>query len=276
MTATYSVATYNRLLTLALSEGWRFVNYNQYDPQTGGQALLRHDVDFSVECALKLARQNAAAGVRGTFFVLLRSDVYNLLAPRNLAWARSLADHGQAVGLHYAADGPVPDNLAEVSSAVTRDYELLSDLLPGTVPVFAWHNPGPEWLKKCATLEVSGLINAYAPRYIRDACYRSDSNCRNTPVDFERVLRDRSQPGLHLLFHPVNWVVGGHDMIDILAGTWAQVIKEREGDFLLNRVYQQALPQGMPPKALRDFASHLRTAAIAQSIQLTHHSEAVA
>ena len=84
-------------------------------------------------------------------------------------------------------------------------------------------------------------------------CYRSDSNFRNSVEDLEAVIKDPTNTRLHLLFHPLNWSVGGADMLKVLAGTWRQVVREREEEFRTNRVYQQTFPSGMPSEVLEPF-----------------------
>lgn len=256
-----SLTAYEEIIKLALSEGWTFRSYNDSDSGLAPRMLiLRHDVDFSLDKAVELARVNERLGVRGTFFLLLRSNLYNLLAPRNLSRARELIDLRQNIGLHFAALDPIPD-AAEVVRQVKTEMELLKSELPQTEPVVAWHNPTAAWLEQCADLEIPGLINVYSQRFTKGLCYRSDSNLKHNVSVFENLLRDPSPVGLHLLFHPVIWSVGGRDMIEILGGCLQQVVREREDDFRLNRVYQAAMPDGMPQSVLDDFIRHWEKAA---------------
>lgn len=249
-----SLATYRELLELALHEEWTFCRYTADLSSVPRALLLRHDVDYSLDLAVEMARVNASLGVRGTFFLLVRSNVYNLLAPRNLHQARTLLDLGQWIGLHFAALDPVPECAEQVVSLVQREMDLYRRELPQTEPVVAWHNPAQVWLDRYAELEIPDLVNVYRAPFTKAIVYRSDSNLRHTAADFEKLLRDGNLRQLHLLFHPLNWVVGGGDMVEILAGTWRQVIAEREEEFRLNRVYQDALPHGMPTSILEQFS----------------------
>ena len=256
-----SLTAYRELLRLALSQGWTFCRY-ETDVRNLARALyLRHDVDYSLDSAVELARTNANLGVRGTFFLLLRSNLYNLLAPRNLKQARLLVDCGQDVGLHFAALDPPPQDPRDVLRLVQQELDLFRREIPQSRPIVAWHNPTAPWLQRFADLELPQLVNVYHRTWTKDICYQSDSNLRNRPEDFATLLRRSTLRRLHLLFHPINWTIGGNDMVEIFAGAWRQVIREREDEFQLNRVYQQTFPNGMPSEILEKFAHEWSAAA---------------
>ena len=46
-----------------------------------GVLLLRHDVDFSVDYAHAIAKKEFDRAVKSTFFIMLTSNMYNLLSP---------------------------------------------------------------------------------------------------------------------------------------------------------------------------------------------------
>ena len=255
----FSLRAYRSLLRTACDAGWRVVRYPEDGPPRSGEILLRHDVDYSVQLALEMARANAELGVRGTFFLLLQSDLYNLMSPPNLRAARAIHEAGQTLGLHF----PMPKAGVDadlVIDLVLAELARMRDVLP-VEQVFAWHNPTTDALSAFGELTAPGLINVYAPPFCVSTRYRSDSNLRNSPDDFSALLLGEDRSPLHLLFHPLNWVVGGRDMIEILRGAWAQVIREREHDFLTNCVYRDALPHGVPGHVIDRYAQDWEAAA---------------
>lgn len=258
----YSLASYRGLLELALAEGWNFRGFTDEFDGVERVLLLRHDVDFSVDLALEMAKVNAEVGVSGTFFLLLRANLYNLMAPRNIDRVKAMVALGQRVGLHFAAFEPVPERESEVFVAVEREMDQLRNEIPQLQPVVAWHSPTTPWLSRYAEAKLPGLVNVYNAAFIKDMCYRSDSNLRNSVEQFEAVLRDPAVRRLHLLFHPLNWAAGGRDMMEILGGTWRQIIREREEEFLGNRAYAAAFPQGMPAEVVEQFVVSLSAAAV--------------
>jgi hypothetical protein len=71
-------------------------------------ALLRHDVDMDPEAALQMARSEAEAGVKATYFFMASCPFYNLLEPATRRAVEMIAALGHAIGLHFdaAAYGP--------------------------------------------------------------------------------------------------------------------------------------------------------------------------
>lgn len=263
MSTGFSLESYRRLLDLALDRGWSFRFFGDPAASHGGKCIyLRHDVDYSVQVAAELAQANHDAGVQGTFFLLLRGDVYNPLSPPNIARARTIASLGQNLGLHFALCAPPPRSATLLLAAIENDYRLLLGELPMLAPVFSWHNPTPEQIGAQRDLQPPGMLNAYGRPFTQQAKYASDSNLRLGFEDFANLLRQHDGP-LQLLFHPINWVLGSGDadMPTILCRTWERVIQERENDFRFNRVYQSCLPEGMPRDVIGQFSAALHRAA---------------
>jgi len=263
MSTGYCLESYRRLLDLAIARGWRFRSFSDQAAHPDDRTvLLRHDVDYSVQAAVELARVNRAAGVRGTFFLLVRGDVYNLLSPPNIERAREIAALGQDLALHFALPSPAPSNATELTDAIALDARILRRELPGLAPVFSWHNPTPEQTGDLREIQPSGMLNAYSLAFTEGCKYASDSNLRMGFDDFATLIANHSG-SLQLLFHPINWVFGdgASDMRRILARTWAQVIKERENDFRFNRVYNANLPAGMPVEVIENFTQAWERAA---------------
>lgn len=73
----FTYAAYRKLLSLLRERGYAFRGYHNYR-DAPRCVILRHDVDTSLDQAVKLAELEAEEGVRSTWFVLLRTDFYNV------------------------------------------------------------------------------------------------------------------------------------------------------------------------------------------------------
>jgi hypothetical protein len=235
-------------LRTALENGFAFRSFQ--DEWTNHTLLLRHDVDYSLEMAVELARVNAELGVAGTFFILARGHAYNPMSRASVARIEELASLRQRLALHVASGD---DNIA-------RDFKHLSAQFP-LEPVFSWHNPTPEMLEKHREREIiAGLTNVYSARFLDAALYRSDSNFGRSYSELASALDGQAET-VHLLIHPINWVAGGDSMLDVFQHAWPYLIREAEQEARTNRVYATALPDGLPDTVLQKFAAEWRKAA---------------
>lgn len=240
-------------MQLALSSGYRIAPFSLPPLKTERRIYLRHDVDYSLEMALRLAEVNAELGIRGTFCVLLRSQIYNLLSDRSLSLLEKMAALGQNLGLHAPVASTLPDDGA-VEARIRADFECVQYNCPVVGAVCSWHNPTPEVLERyLASPRVGGLVNAYSASFVREIPYYSDSNMRHSVEDFMRLVGEGGSACMQLLLHPLNWVAGGQSMRDVFSGTWPYIIREREQDIRTNHFYSVALPEGMPDSVLRAF-----------------------
>jgi len=257
----YSLETYRSIMQLALSSGYRIAPFALPASKTERRIYLRHDVDYSLEMALRLAEVNAELGIRGTFCVLLRSQVYNLLSDRSLSVLEKMAALGQNLGLHASLPLTLPDDGA-VEARIRADFECVQYNCSLVDAVCSWHNPTPEILDRyLASPRVGGLVNAYSASFFREIPYYSDSNMRHSVEDFMRLVGEGGSACMHLLLHPFNCVAGGQSMRDVFSGTWPYIIQEREQDLRTNHFYSVALPEGMPDRVLRAFTEEWYRAA---------------
>ena len=256
----YTLDAYRSILRTAIAAGYAFAPFT-VQPETPAKRIhLRHDVDYSIEIAVEMAEVNASLGVRATFFVLIRSQIYNLLSGRSLAAARRILELGQWIGLHVPTSPDALANDAGLSAYIRRDWTFLQGELTALSRVFAWHNPTDDVLERfAATLEVAGLVNAYSTPFFKATPYYSDTNMRHTVEAFASFVGPDGPQVFQLAFHPLNWVVGGTDMREIFAATWARVIREREHDFATNHVYSGIFPEGMPLELLGGFSERWLT-----------------
>lgn len=262
MTRVYSLESYRSIIRQAQSSGYVFVPFSPEHAPSGEVIYLRHDVDYSLDMALKLAEANMELGVQGTFCVLLRSQVYNLLSHLSLEVVRRIHGLGQHVGLHV----PLPPALLKDDSLLDArlgaDLDFVQDNLPMISAVYSWHNPTTEGVERYVRCtRKAGLVNAYSSQFFRDIGYYSDSNMRHSVEEFLQVVGKERPRAMQLVLHPLYWVAGGSSMHEVFSRTWPYIIREREYEIRLNRFYADALPDGMPESVLQGFADQWKRAA---------------
>ena len=184
MSCEFDLAHYRELLRAAKAGGYRFAFFER-GPEPG-TLLLRHDVDLSLDAALAVAELEAEAGATATYFLMTRSEFYNLNAPSGEHAIERLRGLGHRVGLHAVW----PD--------VDRDERFDS--------VLAWHNPEPEYMRE----PVEGLTNVMTAPWAD--VYRSDSNQHWRQGCPHEELAAGTFERLQLLTHPEIWAYPGSSM----------------------------------------------------------------
>lgn len=159
--------------------------------------IMRHDVEFSIPAALRLAEIDAAAGVRSTFFFLLTSD-YNPFEEEQAGGIRRILDLGHDIGLHY--DAALLERLRLDATAVVKaQISNLETFFDTTVFAMSSHMP----MRSGLTLSIPDVIDVYEPRFMVDMKYLSDSTqrWREGVVTANLSRHDR----IHLLTHEYIW-----------------------------------------------------------------------
>ena len=133
MSCAFDLDHYRELLDAAIAGGYRFAFF-EGEPREG-DVILRHDIDLSLDAALRMAELEADAGAGATYFLMTGSVFYNLGSEEGERALGRLRELGHRVGLHAV-------------------YPRL-DLDDRFDPVIAWHNPDPEYMRA----PVEGALN---------------------------------------------------------------------------------------------------------------------
>lgn len=194
-----------RALVRTANERFYFATYDERPSEP--HVLWRHDIDYSVHRALKLAEIEADEGVRTTHMFMLNIPFYNLLDYDLQVVARKIIALGHRAGLHFYVDTRRVEKWSEeeLSARMEQDRIILSDLLEAPVDVVSYHDPTAGGLIDFNADTMSGMVNCYSARLQRDYEYCSDSNghWRHRPIP--EVLSDPAHDRLHVLTHPAWW-----------------------------------------------------------------------
>ena len=186
MSCAFTLTHYRELLDAARAGGYRFAYFDRIP--TDGDLVLRHDVDLSLDAALRMAEAETDAGASATYFLMTESVFYNLASSEGVAAIARLRELGHRVGLH----------------AVHPTLQLDGRF----DPVVAWHNPDAAYM----TAPVDGAVNVMQEGYFDPSRYRSDSNQHWRSGCPHEELRAGAFPWLQLLTHPEIWVYPGESM----------------------------------------------------------------
>src|SRR5258708_18581462 len=166
--------------------------------------IWRHDVDFSMHRALKLARVESEEGVGATYFILLHSEFYNLMEKEISKKLNEIINLGHAIGLHFDANYYDIKEENKLEDKLRFERDLIEKLFPVKIESFCFHITN-EFTISCNKPVYAGMINAYSEYYEKRVGYCSDSNGYWRFRRLEDVLREAKDDRLQVLTHPEHW-----------------------------------------------------------------------
>ena len=219
MTSEFSLKGYGELLEHLTVHGYEMIRFRDWrlNSPRATYCLLRHDVDATTDFAVTLAEFEAARQIRSTYFVMLRSPLYNALSRACTADLRQIVALGHEIGLHFdAADDSI--EAGPIEGRIERELALLAEVTGTPVSAFSFHQPTADILARRILLP--DAINAYTLDGEQGCQYLSDSNRDWRGRDVAEIIRQR-QP-LQILLHPMWWVGDGPETWDC----WDQAIRK--------------------------------------------------
>jgi len=162
--------------------------------------LLRHDVDFSLDHALVLAKEEARRSIFSTYFVLLNNPLYNAFSDEGIEKIQMISRLGHEIGLHYDTSILKKVKLSSFSQIILES-KLLSNIVGKKINSVVQHNPTVTHQLK--TKINSHFIDARNSLISKTTTFLSDSlqnwrdGCMCTHID----MIDRMQ----ISTHPIWW-----------------------------------------------------------------------
>ena len=197
--------------------------------------VLRHDIEFSVDRALILARIEKELGVISTYTVQLRNNTYNALSQKNIEAVQEIKKLGHHIGLHQ---NPPKMSDKELIKYIQKDIETLEHYYGFEVDRFAFHRCGsnPQLLEKY--VKVPNKINCYAEEFFH---YFKEHNPEDFRVHYLADSNHKWKYGhplhtdytkypfrMQLLTHPYSWSVDGYSNMP----NFNRLIKERNQELI--------------------------------------------
>lgn len=192
--------------------------------------LVRHDIDFDLELAHRMAVIEKEKNIVATFFILTTSDCYNVLSIENTKILKSILSMGHEIGLHF---DPTLYGDGDLKEAVDFEIAILSKVIGKAVKSISLHNPSIHGKYPL----FDGYINAYDPSYFSDKNYISDS-CRGfrgkDPFEF---LSNIDKGMVQILLHPMHYSEEGDDYAPVVCRALIRHANKIHSIFSVNRTY---------------------------------------
>ncbi len=166
--------------------------------------LWRHDVDFSMHVAAKLAEIEASKGVIATYFIYPHCEFYNLFEKEIFLLVKKIQRFGHNIGLHFDSHFYNISAADQLDTALQKEKRLLESFFDTEVKVFSFHNNN-DFTMSCEDWEYSGMINTYAKVFKEEIGYCSDSHGIWRFSRLKDVLENAEFNKLQILTHPEWW-----------------------------------------------------------------------
>lgn len=208
------------------------IDYKDVKDNTKKFCILRHDIEFSIDRAYKLAKIEKELGVVSTYTVQVRNNTYNALSEKNINLISKIRNLGHHIGLHQ--NPPSSLKLDTLKDYIMRDITILEDSYGFEIDRFAFHRPKKEYLN--CYVELENKINCYDKKFFHffedkpetlEILYLADSNHKwkyGYPLDFDFSKIDK----LQLLTHPFSWSEKGADNY----ANFVSLIRERNDELV--------------------------------------------
>jgi hypothetical protein len=166
------------------------------------QIVLRHDIDFSVEDARRMATVEKEMGVTATYCVLLHAPTYHVGDRGPYRDLCAILNMGHELALHYDIHFFEEARIPPVEG-IEREAAFLGGLFGTPIVSLSQHKPGTDGF---FTGVGSRFIDAYSPRLMKEIRYISDSKRTWRAGCVHEHLE--TTPTMQLLVHPEWWEEG--------------------------------------------------------------------
>lgn len=191
-----------------MKKSFKFSNFQDY---SSNDIILRHDVDVSLEAALKIAETENELGICSTFFILFHAELYNPFSLNSSKIVSKLIQMGHKIGLHYHNTFFVENNL-DPTTTIAKEIELMESHYNTSISVISAHDPR---INKQISLKLpNGVVDAYSEKFVKNRKYLSDSvqNWREGCLCQNYSKYEKFQ----VLIHPVWWTEDNKNRNEIL------------------------------------------------------------
>lgn len=192
--------------------------------------LIRHDVEFSVVRAYKMALVEANLNISSTYFFQAISNAYNITSQENKRMIKDIREMGHNVGLHLYISHIKNNDWDNAIKELNSQKEILEKVTEEKATSFAFHRP-PKWVLENRNDIIEGLINVYGETFFEFSPdpskikYLADSMHR---WNFGHPLDEHKFKKFQINTHPDEWTEKGFDEFE----NFKLLIEENNAEFI--------------------------------------------
>ncbi len=200
----FTIENYERIINIAVENGFQFILHKDDFNEDRKDVIWRHDVEFSPDVALKMAKIEHNAGVNTTYFFQLHCDYYNILSTYNTNILHEIKNMGHHIGLHFDVHYYSIKAVTDLDKFISLDRNYFEKVFNIELNTFSFHNTN-EFILSCENYKYGGLINVYSDFFKKNYQYCADSTGIWRYDILDKVLSDDNVKHLQVLIHDAMW-----------------------------------------------------------------------
>ncbi len=203
----FTLENYKILLKLCKKNGYKFIGYNDNIMLDEKQILLRHDVDYSMRRAVKLAEIESEEEIKSTYFIFSHSEGYNLYETATSQMVKRIISLGHNIGLHvdYGFIRMILKDNSSAEEIVRKEIDEIQKIYGVNVTACSFHQPEYQNVLNLCNMKFAEVYNAYSDYILKHFKYCSDSNGYWRFDRLEDVIKTGNYKKIQILLHPVWW-----------------------------------------------------------------------
>lgn len=189
--------------------------FSFFDNCSSNDIILRHDIDFSLDDALRIAQIENELEIKSTYFILLHSELYNpfgFISSKNII---NILKLGHQIALHYD-ETFFHQTGVNISDGIRKEIGILEQHFDTKINVVVRHNPSISGKKIPVDLP-SGVVDAMSNDFTLNRKYISDSVRYWRETKGHLFCSDENiYSEMQILIHPALWtdkVLSRHDTL---------------------------------------------------------------
>lgn len=197
----FTLSNYSRLLEL-IKLNYSFTDFKNF--KDSKIVILRHDIEFSIPIAKRMAEIEQKLGICSTYFLQLHSEYYNPLDKDSYNSIRSILEMGHQLGLHFDFHFWNIEEEVQLEEHLIIDKEMLEKYFNVKLRVFSFHNTN-KFILTIEKKEYAGMINVYSSYFKEKFGYCTDSTGFWRYERLENRLKEAKDNKLQILIHDGMW-----------------------------------------------------------------------
>ena len=157
----FTLSNYRKLLELAIANNFQFISFSDNFDSERKDIIWRHDVEFSPDIELDMAKLENESGVQTTYFFQIHSEFYNIFERYFSNILKEIQSLGHYIGLHFDSHYYSVQTVEELDKYIKIDKEYFENVFNIKLEVFSFHNTTP-FILNCENFRYGGLINVYS------------------------------------------------------------------------------------------------------------------